>query len=87
MNTVGQRERITQNRVVNLFRQLGYTYLGNWETRAHNRNIEPILAIAKIKVINFAGLDFCLDISYYEIYCRYWEAVKICQQLLTAISV
>lgn len=43
MSTVGQRERSTQNRVVNLFRQLGYTYLGNWETRDNNRNIEADL--------------------------------------------
>lgn len=43
MNIVGQLERITQNRVVNLFQQLGYSYLGNWDTRANNRNIEPDL--------------------------------------------
>lgn len=44
MGTVGQIERITQNRVVNLFQeQLGYTYLGNWETRDNNRNIEADL--------------------------------------------
>ena len=44
MSTVGQIERITQNRVVKLFQaQLGYTYLGNWETRDHNRNIEADL--------------------------------------------
>ncbi len=41
MSTVGQIERITQNRVVKLFQtQLGYRYLGNWETRDNNRNIE-----------------------------------------------
>lgn len=41
MSTVGQIERITQNRVVNLFQtQLGYRYLGNWEYRDNNRNIE-----------------------------------------------
>ena len=41
MSTVGQRERITQNRVVKLFQeQLGYTYLGNWGDRDNNRNIE-----------------------------------------------
>ncbi|MBD2068908.1 HsdR family type I site-specific deoxyribonuclease [Leptolyngbya sp. FACHB-671] len=41
MSTVGQRERITQNRVVKLFQeQLSYTYLGNWSDRDHNRNIE-----------------------------------------------
>ena len=41
MSTVGQIERITQKRVVKLFQtHLGYTYLGNWETRENNRNIE-----------------------------------------------
>lgn len=41
MSTVGQRERATQNRVVRLFREkLGYEYLGNWEDRPGNRNIE-----------------------------------------------
>ena len=43
MSTVGQIERITQNRVINLFqKQLGYTYLGNWD-RDNNRNIETDL--------------------------------------------
>ena len=41
MSTVGQKERATQNRVVRLFRQkLGYRYLGNWEDRPDNSNIE-----------------------------------------------
>ena len=41
MSRVSQIERITQNRVVNLFQtQLGYRYLGNWKYRDNNRNIE-----------------------------------------------
>ncbi len=41
MSTVGQIERKTQARVVNLFRKtLKYAYLGNWEEREGNRNIE-----------------------------------------------
>jgi hypothetical protein len=41
MPTVGQIERLTQDRVVALFqKQLGYDYLGNWEDRENNSNIE-----------------------------------------------
>ena len=41
MSTVGQIEKITQARIVALFReQLGYDYLGNWIDRENNRNIE-----------------------------------------------
>ncbi|SJN53578.1 Type-1 restriction enzyme R protein [Vibrio ruber DSM 16370] len=41
MSVVGQKERVTQNRVVKFFQdQLGYDYLGNWEYRAENNNIE-----------------------------------------------
>lgn len=47
MSKVGQIERITQNRVVKLFREeLGYTYLGNWEERENNSNIEETLLSA-----------------------------------------
>ena len=38
---VGQIERKTQNRIVSLFRdRLGYDYLGNWEDRSDNSNVE-----------------------------------------------
>ncbi|MEA3349772.1 MAG: type I restriction endonuclease subunit R [Chloroflexota bacterium] len=41
MSNVGQLERKTQNRVVKLFQEdLGYDYLGNWESRKGNSNIE-----------------------------------------------
>lgn len=41
MSNVSDVERVTQNRVVKLLQtQLGYKYLGNWEDRANNRNIE-----------------------------------------------
>jgi len=43
MSVVGQRERITQDRVVRFFRdRLGYEYLGNWKDRT-NGNIEEEL--------------------------------------------
>jgi hypothetical protein len=41
VSNVGQRERATQNRLVKFFQQeLGYRYLGNWEYRENNRNID-----------------------------------------------
>lgn len=41
MTTVGQPERHTQDRIVKLFsEQLNYNYLGNWEDRLNNSNIE-----------------------------------------------
>lgn len=44
MSNVGQKERNTQNRVVKFFtEQLGYDYLGNWEYREANSNIEKDL--------------------------------------------
>jgi type I restriction enzyme R subunit len=44
MSEIGQIERITQNRVIKLFRdELGYQYLGNWEERENNSNIEEEL--------------------------------------------
>jgi type I restriction enzyme, R subunit len=41
MSDIGQTERATQNRVIALFRdELGYDYLGNWQDRPNNSNIE-----------------------------------------------
>ena len=50
MLDVGQRERKTQDRVVKLFKEkLDYTYLGNWEERENNSNIEEELLIKFLK--------------------------------------
>jgi type I restriction enzyme R subunit len=44
MSNVGQRERETQSRLIRLFRdQLHYAYLGNWEEREANSNVEEDL--------------------------------------------
>ncbi len=41
MSVIGKSERVTQNRVIKLFRdELGYMYLGNWQDREGNDNIE-----------------------------------------------
>lgn len=47
MSYLGQPERVTQNRVITLFREeLGYRYLGDWTDRDHNSNIEEKLLTA-----------------------------------------
>jgi len=54
MSTIGQIERLTQTRIVKLFlEQLGYQYLGNWEDRLNNSNIEEELL--RNYLINKAG--------------------------------
>ncbi len=41
MSTVGEREFLTQRRVVRFFQDaLGYAYLGDWKDRADNSNVE-----------------------------------------------
>ncbi|MFD4367767.1 type I restriction endonuclease subunit R [Rhodococcus sp. NPDC058521] len=50
MSDVGQVERKAQNRVVALFRdQLDYEYLGNWEGREHNANVETELLVQNLR--------------------------------------
>ncbi len=45
MKIIGQPERVTQNRVIALFRdELGYDYLGDWTDRSGNSKSE-ILAV------------------------------------------
>lgn len=44
MTEFGKPERFTQNRIIQLFQEeLGYKYLGNWEDREGNSNIEESL--------------------------------------------
>lgn len=39
---IAKKEKVTQKRVINLFcQQLDYNYLGNWQDRANNSNLEP----------------------------------------------
>src|SRR4051794_34016927 len=47
MSIIGQPERATQKRVIELFtEELGYRYLGNWIDRSGNSNIEEGLLTA-----------------------------------------
>ena len=46
MSDVGQIERKAQDRVVGMIRdELGYEYLGNWEYREGNANVETELLV------------------------------------------
>lgn len=50
LSNVGQKERETQNSLIKLFRdQLKYTYVGNWEEREGNSNVEEELLVAWLK--------------------------------------
>lgn len=49
MSIVGQNERPSQNRIIALFQQqLHYRYLGNWEKREGNSNIDETLLTAHL---------------------------------------
>src|SRR5262245_44929275 len=71
MSTVGQVERKTQDRVVELFSEsLGYEYLGNWEYREENSNVEVELLAENLRnrgyddnLINKAILKLTSDAS------------------------
>ncbi|KSV17228.1 restriction endonuclease subunit R [Dehalococcoides mccartyi] len=67
MSEVGDIEKITQDRVVQLFtKQLGYTYLGNWETRINNSNIEePILRKYLKEKLGYS--DILINKAIYEL--------------------
>jgi len=55
MSNIGQRERLTQQRAVDLFRNsLGYRYLGNWHDRDNNRNVEPTLLTTWLQIQGFS---------------------------------
>ncbi|WP_026317059.1 type I restriction endonuclease subunit R [Actinokineospora enzanensis] len=55
MSNVGQPERKAQDRVVALFRNLlGYDYLGNWEYREGNSNVEVELLAQNLRVRGYS---------------------------------
>jgi type I restriction enzyme R subunit len=59
MSEVGQKERATQNRVVELFKnRLGYEYLGNWGEREGNKNIEE--GLLRSFLVEGQGIDEAL---------------------------
>ncbi|MFF5498945.1 type I restriction endonuclease subunit R [Streptomyces aquilus] len=56
MSNVGQPERKTQDRVIELFRDsLGYEYLGNWGYRAANSNVDVELLAQNLRARGYSG--------------------------------
>ena len=55
MSDVGQPERMAQDRIVALFRDsLGYDYLGNWEYRSANSNVEVELLTQNLRARGYS---------------------------------
>jgi type I restriction enzyme R subunit len=55
MSDVGKAERVTQERVITLFRdELGYRYLGNWIDCDENTNIEEDLLRAHLTKCDYS---------------------------------
>ena len=65
MSTIGQKERATQNRVIKVLKKLGYTYLGNWEERLDNSNIEEAYLRPFLKRQGYS--DTLINKSLYEL--------------------
>ncbi len=58
MSPVGQAERVTQNRVIALFRDdLSYRYLGDWSDRDGNSNIEEGLLTAHLTKAGYSPAE------------------------------
>src|SRR4030042_3741151 len=56
MSKVGDKERATQNRLVKLFQDtLKYRYLGKWEKRENNSNIEEDILKAYLKKAGYSA--------------------------------
>ena len=63
MSDVGKPERVTQQRVIRLFREeLGYRYLGDWSDRDGNSNVEPDLLGAWLKKRGVAAPEITVAI-------------------------
>lgn len=56
MNGIGKPERVTQNRVIALFRdELKYRYLGDWSDRPDNSNIEEKLLVDYLTRVGYTA--------------------------------
>jgi len=67
MAQIGEIERKTQNRLVGLFKdKLNYRYLGNWEDRENNRNIEDELLQNSLKNRGYTEQEITMAIRYFK---------------------
>jgi type I restriction enzyme R subunit len=63
MAHIGEIERKTQNRLMGLFKdRLKYTYLGSWEERENNRNIEEELLQKHLEGKGYTGQEIAMAI-------------------------
>jgi type I restriction enzyme R subunit len=68
MSKIGDRERISQDRVVKLFSEkLKYDYLGDWEERPNNSNIETSLLTTWLKKPKQGYSDTLIKGAIFEI--------------------
>jgi type I restriction enzyme R subunit len=67
MTHIGEIERKTQNRLVGLFKnELKYTYLGNWEERENNRNIEEELLQKFLKSKSYTDQEIAMAVRKFK---------------------
>lgn len=65
-DTIGKKERITQDRVIQLFSdELGYRYLGDWQDREGNSNIEEGLLTTWLKSNGYS--DEQINVAIYKV--------------------
>jgi type I restriction enzyme R subunit len=75
MNGVGQREHATQNRVVKLFRDSpGYAYLGDWNERLGNSNVEEDYPRSFLVKQNYNGT--LINKALYELHKAAGDQIK-----------
>ena len=56
MSNIGKPERVTQNRVITLFKnELGYRYVGDWSDRPGNSNIEEELLKSQLAMSGYSS--------------------------------